>query len=82
LVEIRGLWLFGGALRGQDCGDIDIAFDFSTVGKNPVWRPGNTWRCPENVTIALIELRRGIKRIDFHPLDEIERLGAIKMRLV
>ncbi len=76
--DIKGMWLFGGAMRGEECGDIDIVVDICAIGKLHIWEGCK----PLNYEKCLIELRLGMQRIEFHPMSDVEYfVGTPLMRL-
>lgn len=79
-MQIEALWLFGSAAKGaENPNDIDLLYKGGTVGQyrnaeivghDPAYLRRHGIRVPRSTeTLALQELRRGLKMIRFHRLE-------------
>ena len=66
-------------MRGAKCGDIDVVIELKRE-----WQPLFSWHERwSNYDRALIELRRGLKRVEFHYPDDLDRfVGTPLMGLI
>lgn len=64
--------LFGGAMRGQECGDIDVVIEGRE--NKPYIYDTSIYYCdsPANKIISLRRLRAGMKRIECHPVHDLD----------